>query len=108
MSVSNQQHPNFLDPQPVLISAGSGQRLVGADLTVKSFTIEAASNNTGSVYIGNSDDTAKLGKGHELGPGDALTWSGDSYAQGQVYLNIHDYFFDGATTGNKLIVSYLK
>ena len=108
MSISQQQHLNFLNPQPSLTSAGTGQRLVGADLTVKSFTIEAPASNTGSVYIGVSDATAKVGVGHDLGPGDIMVVTGDSYAQGAVYVNLFDYYFDGATTGNKLVVSYLK
>ena len=108
MSVSNKQTLNFLNPQPVLASAGTAQRLVGSDLTVKSFTIEAPAANTGSVYIGISDASAKVGAGHDLGPGDVMTISGDLYAQGQIYLNIYDFYFDGATTGNKLVVSYLR
>lgn len=94
--------------QPSLTSAGTAQSIApGSTIIARSVMIYAAKNNTGAVYIGNSDATAKVGTGINLSPGEGYPISGDSKNGTEDGILLSSIYFDGATTGNKLVVHYL-
>ena len=70
--------------------------------------IEAQAGNSGSVYIADSAANCTTTKAHKLVPGAILEVIADNYELRKCYFNLNDVFFDGDTTGNKLIVSYLQ
>lgn len=94
-----------LDPQPTLTSAGTGQAIDDSDIMVLSAFIYAADTNTGAVYIGTSDATAKNGTGISLSAGNGINYTSEVNGI-RVPFKLSSIFFDGATTGNKLVVQY--
>jgi hypothetical protein len=97
--------PNYF--QLTLAASGTAQRLSATDLLVKSFTVTAAEDNAGLIYIGDSADNAKTVKGDTLAALEQLTCNGDLFPMGNNYVNMKDFFFDGSSTNDKIIVSYL-
>lgn len=72
--------------------------------------IEAPLSNTGYIYIAGDEDSASDGNGHRLGAGECLEIQADSIATDgdHSWLDLYELWWDGDTTGNKLVVSYLK
>lgn len=102
------QKLKILATQPVLTSAGTPQLITSISTVVSSYMIEAVSTNTGSVYIGDSVANTTSTKAHKLVPGDILEVIADNYEHRKCYLDLADIYFDGDTTGNKIVVSYLQ
>jgi uncharacterized protein with LGFP repeats len=96
-----------LSPQPTLVAAGTAQQITTDELTVKSVIIYAADTNTGAVYISTDDTNAKNGKGISLSPGQGYGIQGDRQSGTHQMVKLSSIYFDGATTGNKLVVQYL-
>jgi hypothetical protein len=89
-----------------LTSAGTAQEISSSKLEVRSAIIFAASTNTGRIYIGDSDANSKAGTGFELDPDESYVLDGDKFGGDKHAFDLNQFFFDGATTGNKVIVHY--
>lgn len=97
-----------LSTQPTLTAAGTAQQITTSTKTVRSVLIYAAKNNTGAVYIGPDNTNAKIGTGINLDPGKSVTFRGDDINGTPQMIQLSSIYFDGATTGNKLVVFYLE
>lgn len=94
--------------QPSLTSAGTAQAITAGTETARSIIIYASKSNTGAVYIGSSDASSKLATGINLAPGEAYAFDGDNANGTMKMIQLSSIFFDGATTGNKLVVQYFE
>lgn len=97
-----------LSPQPTLASAGTAQAITSSSKEVREATIYAADTNTGNVYIGMDNTTAKNGVGIVLAGGESMDIRGTDVGGTQEMVDLSSIFFDGGTTGNKLVVLYLE
>lgn len=102
------QKLKILSPQPSLTSAGTPQLVSTSKLVVSSYLIEAQKGNSGYVYIGDSIANTTSTKGVALAPGDRLEVGADNYEHRKAYFDLNEVYFDGDTTGNKLVVSYAE
>lgn len=93
--------------QPTLAAAGTAQAITALEIRVKSVILIASKSNTGAVYIGSDNTSAKVGSGVSLDPGEGYVIEGDRQSGTSQMVNLSSIFFDGATTGNKLVVQYL-
>lgn len=101
----------YLNPQPVLIAAGTPQLITAAPGTETLYAhIQAPASNAGNVYIADSAANILAGNCTVLGPGEILDIGTDDTAADEdcVKLNLSDLFWDGANTGDKLVVAYLE
>ena len=96
-----------LSPQPTLSSAVTAQQITTSTLEVRSVIIYAADTNTGAVYIGTSNASSKYGTGVSLSPGNGYEIEGDYINGTPEMISLSSIYFDGETTGNKLVVQYL-
>ena len=94
----------ILATQPDVTSAGTPERIIATDLWVEECLIEAPATNTGVIYINSSNATGT--NRHTLQPGQFMTISTSSRAAAT--FNLKEIWFDGATSADKIVVSYLE
>lgn len=98
-----------MNPQPVLVAAGTPQ-LIDASATETLYVrIEAPETNAGNILIGDTEANILAGNCTILGPGEALELGTEDSAADEdcVKLSLADLYFDGTQTGDKLVVAYL-
>lgn len=98
----------LLNPQPTLVAAGTPQQLASVESLY--LHIQAPPGNTGNVYIADSSANILAGNCHILGPGESMQIGTDDSAadEDKVILDSSDLWFDGSSTGDKLVVAYLN
>lgn len=98
----------LMNPQPTLVSAGTPQQLASVESLY--LHIQAPPTNTGNVYIGDTSANILAGNCHILGPGESMQIGTDDSAadEDKVILDSSDLWFDGSSTGDKLVVAYLN
>jgi len=106
MSSAFQQF-KIMATQPSLTLAGTPQRISSVDLWVTSCEIQAQFGNTGRCYIADSSANCTSTKARALAAEASFTLVGDMFSGRNVLFNLKEIWFDGVTTGNKLVVSYL-
>lgn len=94
--------------QPVLTTAGTAQQITTSTIQARSVVIYAAKTNAGAVYIGVDNASAKIGTGINLAAGESYTLEGDKQNGIPSMILLSSIYFDGATTGDKLVVQYLE
>lgn len=94
--------------QPTLASAGTPQRVSINDIWVRSFLVQGAAGNTGDMYLSDSESNASTTNRVALCPGSILHFNADNWGATDSMINLKDLWFDGATTGDKLVVMYLQ
>lgn len=99
----------YLNPQPVLVSAGTPQALDASGIETLYVHIQAPSANAGSMYIADTDANIAAGNHTSLGPGESMQVGTEDTAgdEDKVCLLLSSLRFDGSNTGDKLVVSYL-
>lgn len=97
-----------MSPQPTLAVAGTPQRVTTTDLWVRAAILESADGNTDKMYVADSEAKASTSNRHLLKEeGDYITMEVDQYGNLEGAFNLKDVWFDGAVSGEKLVVSYL-
>lgn len=97
--------PYCIDPQ-LVVTSGTPQRLSSGDLWVCSVIVQSHPSNTGKIYINFTSDTTTSSKGFSLSPEADWNALGDAHRTlGRVF-NLKNIWFDGATSGDKIIVQY--
>jgi hypothetical protein len=90
----------------VLDAAGTPERLTSAQSPCRGFSVEAAVGNTGVIRISSGTSEMSSGAYTELNPGDMAYFEGSATPIGFQFIDPYDYYFDGATTGNAVIIQY--
>jgi hypothetical protein len=85
-------------------TAGTAEQVVAATTRITSVIFQADADNTGSVYIGDSNVAAA--RGIELEPGNSITIVADSSGRFQEELDLSDFWCDTETNNNDLKVTY--
>lgn len=94
-------------------TAGTAERLSSTDLIVRMAEIQAASDNTGLMFIGTSSSTASAANGIALTKGTATVPSGvleigNMSNQSGPRVNLKDIWVDSATNGDQVNVLYVE
>ena len=97
----------LLGSTPINLDAsGTAQRLSATNLWVRGVLCQAESGNTGILRVGDSNVSATFG--HELVAGEVFTLIPPQKDGEDQLINLYDVWFDGDTTGDDLMVSYLR
>lgn len=83
-------------------------RSATAKVWVQSVLIEALPDNTGDIYIANSSANASGSARHTLEPGDTLKIEGIERAGTKSLIDLSTLWFDGATSGDDIVYSYVQ
>lgn len=90
-----------------LDSAGTAQRLNASTIECEVVVIAAASGNTGTMYIGDSNVSSSRFIG-ALAAGDAMSIEAGKVSNGTDRLDLKEIWFDGGTTGDDISVGYIQ
>ena len=90
-----------------LDSAGTAQALSSTSILCEAVIITAATGNTGTIYIGDSN-VASNRFALELDAGIAGTIDSPTAKGGSDMFDLKDIYFDGGTTGDDINVAYLQ
>ena len=98
----------ILSPQ-LSVTSGAPQRLSSSDLWVSSALIIAKYDNAGSIFLGTDSDTAlnTNGYGIYLPKKASFEIAFEHHRTIAGFTNLKDFWFDGTSTGDKLIVIYV-
>jgi len=94
-----------VSPQPILTLAGTPERL-SASRIVRSVIIEASKGNTDDMFIASTEANATSTNRHILEPGDLIVFEPDEFGNLDAQMDLRDLWFNGVTTGDKLVVSF--
>jgi hypothetical protein len=97
----------MLTPQPDVTSGGTPERISSTNIFTRALIIEAHVDNTGTIYISDSEANISSDNKHALDAGDRMHFSADNWGDISIHYNIKQLWFDG-TTGDKLVVSYVR
>jgi hypothetical protein len=91
-----------------ITAPGTPQRISASSLLVRSVTVESARLNSGILIVATSLAAAMdPDQQHTLyGPGDAIEFVADPYANLNAEINLMDIWIDGDTSGDIAVVSY--
>jgi hypothetical protein len=89
----------------VVSSAGTPVQLSASSIYTPGVLIQAATTNTGIIYVGGSDLDATH-RGNEIPPGAALEITGPKIGGTEEEFDISSIKIDAATSGDKVAVSY--
>ena len=90
-----------------ITAAGTPERISTTDIFCTSVLIEAATANTGNMYVATTEALASSVNRHVLAATDTLAAQIDRWADLDQVINLKDLWFDGATTGERLVVTYM-
>lgn len=89
-------------------AAGTPERVTTADIPAAIVTIQAASTNTGGIWVGDSTVDPSANIGIRITPGGSVSLSLDDISRGGEEFNMSDFYIDADTNGNVASVSYVK
>jgi hypothetical protein len=89
-----------------LTAAGTAQALSASELLVESFTVQGKVGNTGNIFVGDSG-VSSTDFAIELDAGEKHTFKASEYAKGDAQIDLATVYFDGGTTDDDIVVSYL-
>lgn len=78
----------------------------GTLLYVESVVVQAATANTGNIFVG--DASVSSSRGIQLAPGTSIEITGYEQRGQTLCLNLADLYVDTATAGNDACVVYMK
>ena len=91
-----------------LDAAGTAQQVSSTVLEVEVAVITAASGNSGTIYIGDSNVASNRYAG-ALAAGERMTIvPGDVGGGGTDFVDLSEIYFDGGTTGDDIQVGYIQ
>lgn len=90
-----------------VVTSGVRQRVTTQEIPVTSITVQAASGNTGNIFVG--DSNVSTTRGIELDAGQAWTQVADPTGRaGSEEFLLSDIYLDAGTSGDKARVVYTK
>lgn len=109
VNVGPKQIPTIITPQ-LAVTAGTPARLSSSDLWVYSVVISAKHTNSGRIYIGDTSSNAlnSNGYGISLAASGVFTIDFQHHRGIACRFNLKDIWYDGDTSGDKIIVWYTK
>lgn len=91
---------------PVTLTNAVATPLSASSIRTSSLIMEADESNTGKIYFGDSSVTTL--RGISLSPGQSLSLGFDQVYGGNNKIDLSTIYFDTATTGNKVRVTYIR
>ena len=87
-------------------AAGTRERIVGSGLKSIAVTIQAKSDNTGSIYVG--DETVSSSVGIELHAGDSITFNSVEFGLANADISFRDIWIDVSVSSEGINIIYLE
>ena len=89
-----------------LATAGTEQQVSTTATPIQALIVQAASANTGNIFVGDSDVAAT--RGISLAPGASITISAIDAGRSACEFILSDFWLDTATNANVAKISYIK
>ena len=90
-----------------LASAGTAQALSAGSVIAQTVILNAKTGNTGLIYVGDSDVSA-TNAAFSLAAGESIIVPMSEMSGGNTDTDLKDWYFDGGTTNDDLLVGYLQ
>lgn len=89
-----------------LDSAGTAEQLSASSVYARSVTVTSHPDNSGRIWVGDSD--VAVNRGVPIEPGEDVVITPEHLGLNrEALLDISDLYFDGATTGDDALVTYI-
>jgi len=90
-----------------LTAAGTAQALSATPILAQVVILNAKTGNTGLIYVGDSDVSATEAA-FSLAAGETVIIPMAEMSGGNTDTDLKDWYFDGSTTNDDLLVGYLQ